>query len=127
MTISQIVDIRCLHCDNSIELLADQVNESIDCGSVKCPSCSQTLSLKEADVAKLRSVIAINKKAIIMFGSLAVGVPAVNIFVLVQWGAAMGFLSFFAGLLICACLLPKQGSTSFIRLDLDINPEAAQI
>lgn len=127
MTISQTVDVRCLHCDNSFELLADQVIESIDCGSVKCPNCRQTLSLKEADVAKLLGVIASNKKAMIIFGSLAVGVPVVNIFVLIQWGATMGFLSFFAGLLICACLFPTLGSTSFIRLDLDVKADAAQI
>ena len=127
MTITKTVDVRCLHCDNAFELLAEQVNESIECGSVKCPNCAQALLLKEADVVKLLSVIASNKRAIIMFGSLTMGVPVVNIFVLIQWGAAMGFLSFFAGLLIGACLLPKKGSTSFIRLDLDLKADAAQI
>ena len=126
MTIFQTVDVRCLHCDNAFELLDEQVNESIDGGSVKCPSCAQILLLKEADVAKLLCVRVGNKRRVIVFGSLAVGVPVVNILVLVEWGSMMGFLSFFVGLLVCACLLPTQGRTSFIRLDLDVKADAAK-
>lgn len=126
MTIFQTVDVRCLHCDNAFELLDEQVNESIDGGRVKCRSCAHMLLLKEADVAKLLSVRAGNKRRVIVFGSLAVGVPVVNILVLVEWGVMMGLLSFFVGLLVCACLLPAQGSTSFIRLDLDVKADAAQ-
>lgn len=123
MAMSQEVDFRCLQCDKPFELTHDQVDELMACGGVECPHCVQSLALPAGELARLVSVKDKNRRKILVFGSMAVGMPVTNIIVTLQWGSGLGFLSFFIGLFIFYSSLPSLKETSFIRIDLTLKAE----
>lgn len=119
MTMSQDVQFRCVQCKNDFELTIEQVDSLMACGTVVCPRCSQTLRFKENDLAKLVAVKSKNRRRIVIFGCLTIGLPLLNIGVVLQWGGGMGFVSFIVTFVILSSAVPALKDVSFVRLDLE--------
>lgn len=126
MTMSQEVDFRCVQCDRLFELTDDQVNQLMTCRVVECPHCVQLLGLHTDDLTRLVSAKDKNERKVWMFGGVTVGLPVLNIIVVLLWGSAMGFLSFFISLVVGACALPVLKDTAFVRIDLYPGTEVMQ-
>lgn len=119
MTMSQDVQFRCVQCKNDFELTIEQVDAFMACGTVVCPRCPLTLRFKENDLAKLVAVKSKNRRRIVIFGCLTIGLPLLNIGVVLQWGGGMGFVSFIVTFVILSSAVPALKDVSFVRLDLE--------
>lgn len=126
MTMSQDVQFRCVQCKNDFELTIDQVDAFMDCGTVVCPRCSQKMRFKANDLAKLVAVKSKNRRRILTFGCLTIGLPLLNIGVLLQWGGGMGFVSFIVTFVVLSTAVPALKDVSFVRLDLEPDYQLAQ-
>lgn len=126
MTMSQDVQFRCVQCKNDFELTIEQVDGLMACGTVVCPRCSQILRFKENDLAKLVAVKSKNRRRIVIFGCLTIGLPLLNIGVVLQWGGGMGFVSFIVTFVILSSAVPALKDVSFVRLDLEPDNPLAQ-
>ena len=119
MAMSQEAHFRCVHCKNDFELTTEQVDAFMEAGTVACPQCSQGLGFKEHDLAKLVAVKSKNRRRILMFGCLTIGLPLLNIGVLLQWGSGLAFVSCFFTFLVLVSAVPALKDVSFVRLDLE--------
>lgn len=126
MTMSQDVQFCCMHCKKYFDLSTDQVDTFMACGTVVCPQCSQSLGFKEHDLAKLVAVKSKNERKIWVFGFLSIGMPLLNILVVLQWGIAMGFVGFFVTFFVFATAVPGLKEVAFIRLDLEPRTQVVQ-
>lgn len=119
MAMPQEAHFRCVHCKNDFELTTEQVDAFMEAGTVACPQCSQGLVFKEHDLAKLVAVKSKNRRRILMFGCLTIGLPLLNIWVLLQWGSGLAFVSYFFTFLVLVSAVPALKDVSFVRLDLE--------
>ncbi|WP_314915387.1 hypothetical protein [Pseudomonas helleri] len=119
MAMSQEAHFRCVHCKNDFELTTEQVDAFMESGKVACPRCSHGLVFKEHDLAKLVAVKSKNRRRILMFGCLTIGLPLLNIWGLLQWGSGLAFLSSFLTFLVLVSAVPALKDVSFVRLDLE--------
>jgi len=126
MAMSQEVSFRCMQCKNSFELTIEQVDDFMACGTVECSPCSQRLRFKEHDVAKLVEVKRKNRRRIWIFGCLTIGLPLLNILVILKWGAGMGFIGFFVIFLVLVSVVPALKDISFVLLDLEPDNQVMQ-
>lgn len=119
MAMSQEAHFRCVHCKNDFELTTEQVDAFMESGTVVCPRCTYGLVFKEHDLAKLVAVKSKNRRQILMFGCLTIGLPLLNLWILLQWGSGLAFLSSFLTFLVLASAVPALKDISFVRLDLE--------